>query len=136
MLLIASISISKAQVSAGVTMLSSETFVTIGTDPDAKIFGEGRLGTGSDIGLELMGAVNLIQKSDANFYLGLGLGIDDDRHHKHDNEDDLYVSIPIGLLVKPFNSKNLGLVLEAAPVLANHHGDYFRGGFGFKYTFR
>lgn len=130
------ISISQAQVSAGVNMLSSETFVTVGTDPDAKIFGEGRLGTGGDIGVELMGAYNVIKKDDVNFYIGLGLGLDDDRHRNGDDDDDIYVAIPFGLLVKPFNSKNLGLVLEAAPILADDHGDYFRAGFGFKYTFR
>ncbi|MCE7057765.1 outer membrane insertion C- signal [Algoriphagus sp. AGSA1] len=133
--LFAFISLAKAQISAGVNLQSSETFVTIGTDPSKQIFGEGRIGTGGDIGVELMGAYNIVRKDDVNFYLGLGLGLDDDRH-RHDHGDDIYITIPFGLLVTPFNSKNLGLVLEAAPVLATDHGDYFRAGFGFKYTFR
>ncbi|PZX58165.1 outer membrane insertion C- signal [Algoriphagus chordae] len=130
------ISLAQAQISAGVNIQSSETFVTIGTNPNNKIFGEGRIGTGGDIGVELMGAYNIIQKDDVNFYLGLGLGLDDDRNHDHDDDDDIYIALPFGLLVTPFNSKNLGLVLEAAPILADDHGDYFRAGFGFKYTFR
>ncbi|WPR74790.1 outer membrane insertion C- signal [Algoriphagus sp. NG3] len=133
--LFAFISLAEAQISAGVNLQSSETFVTIGTDPSKQIFGEGRIGTGGDIGVELMGAYNIVRKDDVNFYLGLGLGLDDDRH-RHDHGDDIYITIPFGLLVTPFNSKNLGLVLEAAPVLATDHGDYFRAGFGFKYTFR
>lgn len=130
------ISLAGAQISAGVNLQSSETFVTVGTDPNKQLFGEGRIGTGGDIGIELMGAYNIIQRDDVNFYAGLGLGLDDDRNHNHDDDDDIYIAIPIGLWVTPFNSKNLGLVLEAAPILATDHGDYFRAGFGFKYTFR
>lgn len=130
------ISLAEAQISAGVNIQSSETFVTVGTDPNNQIFGEGRIGTGGDIGVELMGAYNIIQKDDVNFYLGLGLGLDDDRKNDRNNEDDIYIAIPFGLLVTPFTSKNLGLVLEAAPILADDRGDYFRAGFGFKYTFR
>ncbi len=130
------ISLTEAQINAGVNLQSSETFVTVGTDPNKQIFGEGRIGTGGDIGVELMGAYNIVQKDDVNFYLGLGLGLDDDRNRNNDNDDDIYIAIPFGLLVTPFNSKNLGLVLEAAPILADNNGDYFRAGFGFKYTFR
>jgi hypothetical protein len=130
------ISLTRAQISTGINLQSSETFVTVGTDPNKQIFGEVRIGTGGDIGVELMGAYNIVQKDDVNFYLGLGLGLDDDRNRNNDNDDDIYVAIPFGLLVTPFNSKNLGLVLEAAPILADHNGDYFRAGFGFKYTFR
>ncbi|MDR7129962.1 hypothetical protein J2X69_002308 [Algoriphagus sp. 4150] len=134
--LFAFVSFAKAQISAGVNLQSSETFVTIGTDPYKQFFGEGRIGTGRNIGIELMGAYNIVQKDDMNFYAGLGLGLDNDRHNNHRNDDDIYIAIPIGLLITPFSSKNLGLVLEAAPVLATDHGDYFRAGFGFKYTFR
>lgn len=129
-------SFAEAQISAGVNLQSSETFVTVGTNPNKQIFGEGRLGTGGDIGVELMGAYNIVQKDDVNFYLGLALGLDDDRNRNNEDDDDIYIAIPFGLLVTPFNSKNLGLVLEAAPILADDHGDYFRAGFGFKYTFR
>lgn len=125
-----------AQISAGINLQSSETFVTIGTNPDNQIFGEGRIGTGGDIGIELMGGYNLIQKQDVNFYLGLGLGLDDDRNNGRNDDDDFYLAIPFGLLVKPFANDNFGIVLEAAPVFADDRGDYFRAGFGFKYSFR
>jgi hypothetical protein len=125
-----------AQISAGLNLQSSETFVTIGTNPDRQLFGEGRIGTGGDIGIELMGGYNVIQKQDVNFYFGLGLGLDDDRKNGKNDDDDFYIAIPFGLLVKPFAKDNFGIVLEAAPVFADHRGDYFRAGFGFKYTFK
>jgi hypothetical protein len=125
-----------AQVSAGINLQSSETFVTIGTNPDNQLFGEARIGTGGDVGLELMGGYNIVQKQDVNFYLGLGLGLDDDRNNGRDEDDDFYLAIPFGLLVKPFAKDNFGIVLEAAPIFASDSGDYFRAGFGFKYTFR
>lgn len=130
------IGFSNAQISAGINLQSSETFVTIGTNPDNQLFGEARIGTGGDIGLELMGGYNIVQKQDANFYLGLGLGLDDDRNNRRDEDDDFYLAIPFGLLVKPFAKDNFGIVLEAAPVFAGNNGDYFRAGFGFKYTFK
>lgn len=126
------IATAKAQVSAGVDIFSSDTFVTIGTNPDNDLFGEGRISTGGDIGIELMGGYNLIKKQDVNFYLGLGLGVNDDRRG-----NDFYIGVPFGLLVKPFGSApNLGLVLEAAPIIPDETDSYFRAGFGFKYTFR
>lgn len=125
-----------AQISAGINLQSSETFVTIGTNPDKQLFGEARIGTGGDIGLEFMGGYNLVQRQDVNFYLGLGLGLDDGRDNRNDKNDDFYLAIPFGLLVKPFAKDNFGIVLEAAPIFADSRGDYFRAGFGFKYTFR
>ncbi len=130
-ILFACISMAKAQVSAGVNLQSSDTFVTIGTNPNSEFFGEARVSTGRSIGLELMGGYNLVQKDDVNFYLGLGLGIEEEG-----SRDDFYFGVPFGLLVKPFSaSRNLGIVLEAAPIFPNETGSYFRGGFGFKYTF-
>jgi len=125
-----------AQISAGINLQSSETFVTIGTNPDKQLFGEGRISIGRDIGIELMGGYNVIQKQDVNFYFGLGLGMDGDRNNRNNDNDDFYLAIPFGLLVKPFAKDNFGIVLEAAPVFADDRGDYFRAGFGFNYTFR
>ena len=124
------ISVSQAQVSAGINLQSTKTFITVGTNTDNQIFGEGRLGVGRDLDVELMGGYNVIQKEEVNFYLGLALGLTDDR------EDDFYLGIPFGLLVKPFNSKNFGVVIEAAPIFPDESDSYLRGGFGFKYTFR
>ncbi len=95
-------------------ILSSDTFVTIGTNPNAPFFGEGRIGTGGDIGIELIGAYNFLQSENVNFYAILGLGIDDERNDN--NENYFYIGVPFGLLVKPFSAtRNFGIFLEAAP---------------------
>ncbi len=135
--LFAFISISQAQVSVGINFQSSETFITVGTDTDKELFGEARLGVRSNIGLELMGGYNFIRKSEVNAYVGLGLGLLGDDHHKrHDDHNDIYVAIPIGVLIKPLSTKNFGFLIEAAPVFADHNDSYLRGGIGVKYTFR
>ncbi|WP_075350081.1 outer membrane insertion C- signal [Algoriphagus marinus] len=135
--LFAFISISQAQVSVGINFQSSDTFITVGTDPDKLYFGEARLGIGHDIGLELMGGYNFVRKSEVNAYVGVGLGLLGDHNHKHrDDHNDIYLAIPIGVLIKPLNNKNFGFLIEAAPVFANHNDSYLRGGIGVKYTFR
>jgi hypothetical protein len=135
--LFAFISISQAQVSVGINFQSSETFITVGTDTDKELFGEARLGVRRNIGLELMGGYNFIRKSEVNAYVGLGLGLLGDDHHKrHDDHNDSYVAIPIGVLIKPLSTKNFGFLIEAAPVFADHNDSYLRGGVGVKYTFR
>jgi hypothetical protein len=120
---------SHAQISAGIYKLSSATFVAIGSDPDKKMFGEGRLSTGRFVGFEGTFGYNFIQKSDVNFYSGLHLGAEG-------NEDGFYIGIPLGLLVKPFNAKHIGILLEASPVFPTETSSYFRAGLGLKYTFR
>lgn len=131
------VSLAEAQVSVGINFQNTETFITVGSDPDKEFFGEGRLGIGHDIGLELMGGYNFVRKSEVNAYVGLGLGLlGDDHHHHHEDHNDIYLAIPIGVLIKPFNTKNLGFLVEAAPVFSEHDHNYFRGGIGVKYTFR
>ena len=133
------ISISQAQVAVGINFQSSDTFITVGTDPDKEFFGEARLGIGHDIGLELMGGYNFVRKTEVNAYVGAGLGLLGHHHnHKHhDDHNDLYLAIPVGVLIKPFNNtRNLGFLVEAAPVFADHSHSYLRGGVGVKYTFR
>lgn len=136
--LVAFISISKAQVAVGINFQSSDTFVTVGTDPDKEFFGEARLGLGHEIGLELMGGYNFVRKTEVNGYVGAGLGLLGDHHHPHhEDHNDIYLAIPVGVLIKPFSStRNLGFLVEAAPVFANHSHSYLRGGVGVKYTFR
>lgn len=132
------VSLAEAQVSAGINFQNTRTFITVGTDPDKEFFGEARLGLGSNIGLELMGGYNFVRKSEVNAYVGAALGLFGDYHRndKYDHHDDVYFAIPFGVLIKPFNSKNFGFLIEAAPVFASHHDSYLRGGIGFKYTFR
>lgn len=136
------VSIAEAQVSVGINFQNTDTFITVGTDPDKELFGEARLGIGHDLGLELMGGYNFVRKSEVNAYVGLGLGLfggyhhHGNGHHHHDDHNDIYFAIPIGVLIKPFNTKNLGFIVEAAPVFSGHDHNYFRGGIGVKYTFR
>lgn len=131
------VSMARAQVSAGINFQNTRTFITVGTNPDKEFFGEGRLGLGREVGLELVGAYNFVQKSDVNVYVGLGLGLFDHYHPRRDRYyNDTYFAIPFGVLIKPFDNKNLGLLIEAAPVFYNDYGSYLRGGIGFKYTFR
>lgn len=131
------VSLAEAQVSAGINFQNTRTFITVGSDTDKEFFGEGRLGLGDDLGLELMGGYNFVRKSEVNAYFGLSLGLfgDDSRKNDHDH-DDVYLAIPFGVLIKPFNTKNFGFLIEAAPVFADDHDGYLRGGIGFKYTFR
>lgn len=118
-----------AQISAGVYRLSSETFAVIGTDPDNKIFGEARVSTGSSVGIEGTFGYNFIQRDEVNFYSGFHLG-------QEGNRDGLYLGVPLGVLIKPFATKNFGFVMEASPIFPTERRNYFRAGLGLKYTFR
>lgn len=131
------IHVSTAQVSVGVNLQNTRNFITIGTNPDKEFFFDGRLGLGREIGLELVGAYNFVQKSNANAYVGLGLGLFDHYHPRRDRYyDETYFAIPFGALIKPFDNKNFGILIEAAPIFYDDYGSYLRGGIGFKYTFR
>jgi len=121
-----------AQVSAGVYRLSSHTFAAIGSDPDNKVFGEARFSTGSRVGLEGTLGYNFVQRTDANFYSGFHLGVDNNWGN------DFYLGVPFGLLIKPFpEARNFGFLMEASPILRTGSGNaFFRAGIGLKYTFR
>ena len=122
----------EAQISGAVYRLSSNTFAAIGSDPDNKVFGEARVSTGSRVGLEGTLGYNFVQRSEVNFYSGFHLGVDNNR------DNDFYLGVPFGLLVKPFSAtRNFGFVLEASPILRTDSGNgHFRAGIGMKYTFR
>lgn len=118
-----------AQISAGIYRLSSATFASIGTDPDNKMFGEARVSTGGSVGIEGTFGYNFVQSDEVNFYSGFHLGTEG-------NRDGFYLGVPLGLLVKPFNSKNFGFTMEASPIFPSERGNFFRAGLGLKYTFR
>ena len=118
-----------AQISAGIYRLSSATFASIGTDPDNKMFGEARVSTGGSIGIEGIFGYNFVQSDEVNFYSGFHLGTEG-------NRDGFYLGVPLGLLVKPFTSKNFGFTMEASPIFPSERGNFFRAGIGLKYTFR
>ncbi|TNF42435.1 MAG: outer membrane insertion C- signal [Cytophagales bacterium] len=130
-------SLSFSQVSVGLNLQNSRNFVTVGTDPDKTFFFDGRLGLGRELGLELVGAYNFVQKSEVNAYFGLGLGLFDHYHPRKDRYyDDTYFAIPVGALIKPFKNKDFGFLIEISPVFYNEYGNYLRGGIGVKYTIR
>ncbi|WP_332912939.1 hypothetical protein [Algoriphagus boritolerans] len=56
------ISISQAQVSAGINFQNTRTFITIGTDPDKEFFGEARLGLGRGNRFGAGGGIQFCQK--------------------------------------------------------------------------
>ncbi len=122
-----------AQISAGIYQLSDGTYAAVGSDPDNKMFGEGRISAGSDVDVEGTFGYNFVQKDEVNFYSGFHLGIDD-----QGNDNDIYLGIPLGVLVKPFPStRNFGFLLEASPIFpTGERNNYFRAGLGLKYTFR
>ncbi|TVP46204.1 MAG: outer membrane insertion C- signal, partial [Mongoliibacter sp.] len=47
-----------------------------------------------------------------------------------------YLGVPLGVLVKPFATKNFGFLMEASPIFPNERRNFFRAGIGLKYTFR
>lgn len=122
----------EAQISGAVYRLSSHTFAAIGSDPDNKVFGEARFSTGSRVGLEGTLGYNFVQRSDVNFYSGFHLGVENNW------ENDFYLGVPFGLLIKPFSaSSNFGFMMEASPIIRTDSGSaFFRAGLGLKYTFR
>jgi hypothetical protein len=123
------ITVTQAQVSAGIYRLSSHTFAAIGSDPDQKMFGEGRVSTGRRIGIEGTFGYNFIQRDEVNFYSGFHIG--------NQPSEGVYLGIPLGILVKPFSStRNVGISLEASPILPLDSNTYFRAGIGLKYTYR
>lgn len=120
---------SQAQISAGVYRLSSATFASIGTDPDNQMFGEARVSTGRNVGIEGTFGYNFVRRDEVNFYSGFHLGTDV-------GDPRFYLGVPLGVLVKPFASKNFGFLMEASPIFPTERRNFFRAGIGLKYTFR
>lgn len=89
--------LANAQISAGVYRLSSHTFATIGSDPDNKVFGEARVSTGGNVGIEGTFGYNFIQAEEVNFYSGFHVGTEG-------GYDGPYLGVPLGILVKPFGN--------------------------------
>lgn len=120
---------SQAQISAGVYRLSSSTFAAIGTDPDNQMFGEARVSTGRNVGIEGTFGYNFVRRDEVNFYSGFHLGTEG-------GNNGFYLGVPLGVLVKPFATKNFGFLMEASPIFPNERRNFFRAGIGLKYTFR
>ncbi|GGZ19400.1 hypothetical protein GCM10007049_09750 [Echinicola pacifica] len=121
-----------SQISAGIYQQNAGTYMVVGSDPDEKMFGEGRLGAGNYIDVEGTFGYNFIQRDEVNFYSGVHLGVFD-----VSDGSQVYFGVPLGLLVKPFSaSRNFGFVLEASPLIIPDSSNYLRAGIGMRYTFR
>lgn len=129
-LLMGGISFSYAQVTAGVYSNGILSQIGIGSDPEKKFFGEGRILAGDIynryLAVEAIGQYNFIQSDWHNVSGGLMLGYDE-------YMDRARIGLPVLLAIKPIEAhRNLALVLEASPI---YNGDIaLRGNMGIRYT--
>lgn len=119
-----------AQVTAGVYSSGILTQIGIGSDPENKFFGEGRLFAGDYInnffGFEALGQYNLKQSDWHNISGGLMLGY-------YDYVEGVRVGLPVLLAIKPIEThRNFAIILEATPMY--NEGLALRGNLGLRYT--
>ncbi len=89
---------------------------------------EFRVGTDQyfeDLSLELAGNYILKKENSFEFYAGLGARIG----------SFAGVVIPVGLNIYPFDQKDFGFHMEAAPIIGFNDSALFRGSFGIRYRF-
>lgn len=105
---------------------SNLPFIGVGYDINERLTPELRLGTDqfiSNMSIEAVLTYKFLKKEDYDFYGGLGARV---------NLIEGIV-LPVGLNFYPFNEKNFGFHIEAAPIILN--ADIFRGSFGIRYRF-
>ena len=122
--------LSHSQVTAGIYSNGILTQIGIGTDPEKKFFGEGRLFAGDYInnflGIEALGQYNLKQSDWHNISGGLMLGY-------YDYTEGIRVGLPVLLAIKPIEShRNFAIIMEATPTYAEDLA--LRGNLGIRYT--
>ncbi|QCK16614.1 hypothetical protein [Mangrovivirga cuniculi] len=118
--------ITNAQVSAGFHY-SNLPFVGINYEIGDRFRPELRIGTDTfleDVSLEGVVTYDLLDKTDYEFYAGLGAR----------SEDFSGLVIPFGLNLYPLDNKNFGFHFEVAPIIGDV--DIMRGSLGFRYRFR
>jgi hypothetical protein len=78
-----------------------------------------------DLSFELVGNYLLKNEEDTQIYVGLGA------------RANLFYGavVPVGINYFPFEKKEFGFHLEAAPIFAFDSGVIFRGSFGVRYRF-
>ena len=128
---ICSSSLAHSQITAGVYSNGIFTQVGIGTDPEKKFFGEGRLFAGDFFndffGVEVLGQYNLKQSEWHNLSGGLMLG------YYERVDDGIRVGLPVLLAIKPIeNHRAFAVILEATPFY--NGGLALRGNMGIRYT--
>lgn len=121
--------LSHSQVTAGIYSNGILTQIGVGTDPEKKVFGEGRLFAGDYInnffGIEVLGQYNLKQSDWHNISGGLMLG--------YSEYLGAIAGIPVLLAVKPIqNHRNFAIVMEATPLYVETLA--LRGNLGIRYT--
>ncbi|MBD8489629.1 hypothetical protein IFO69_12810 [Echinicola sp. CAU 1574] len=123
--------LANAQVTAGLYTNGTFTQIGIGSNPEKKFFGEGRLFAGdyliNSFGFEALGQYNF-QKSDwVNISGGLMLGY-------YEYVEGIRAGIPLLLAIKPIqNNRKFSVMLEATPMYG-HEMLALRGNFGLRYT--
>lgn len=118
-----------AQITAGLYTNGVLSQVGIGSNPEKKFFGEGRLLAGDYLnrflGIEAIGQYNFKRSEWHNISGGIMAG--------YDEMHDVRVGLPVLLTLKPIqNHRKLAIILEATPMYNNYFA--LRGNFGLKYT--
>jgi hypothetical protein len=121
---------SHGQVTVGVYSNGILTQIGIGTDPERKFFGEGRIFAGDYInnflGVEALGQYNLKYSEWHNISAGLMVGY-------YDYVEGIRIGIPVLLAIKPVEShRNFSVILEATPMYTASFA--LRGNLGVRYT--
>lgn len=106
---------------------SSLPFVGLSYTFANRLMPELRIGTDrylDDVSLEGVLTYQYLQKEDYSLYAGLGFFYEDSEN----------VSIPLGMLLFPFENKKFGFHMEATP-LVGEGGNILRGSWGIRYLF-
>jgi len=122
----------EAQVTVGVYKGNFYSQLGIGTNPDKKFYGEGRLFAGDFVnpflGIEGIGQYNFIRSDWYNFSGGILLG--------YSEFEDGKVGLQSMLSIKPIEGhRNLAIILEAAPFYSGYETFALRANLGIRYTF-
>jgi hypothetical protein len=117
-----------AKVQLGISYHQSALpFVSINYTFAKRLMPELRLGTDrylEDVSVEGVLTYQYLQREDYSLYAGLGFFYDDFGS----------ASVPLGLLVFPFENKSFGFHMEATPLIGEGI-NIFRGSWGIRYRF-
>jgi hypothetical protein len=107
---------------------SNLPFIGVNYQFGERFIPEFRVGTDQfleDISLELAGNYILKNTDRYEFYGGLGVRV------------GFYegIVVPVGLNIYPFEQKDFGFHIEAAPIIGFSDSSLFRGSFGIRYRF-
>lgn len=120
----------QAQVAVGVYSNGILTQIGVGSNPEKKLFGEGRVLAGDYynrfLGLEALGQVNVKRSDWHNISVGIMLGY-------YDYSEGIRVGFPLIVAIKPVEAhRDFAVILEATPMYAEEMA--LRGNLGIRYT--